>query len=216
MPSPRLQTLEAVESAAWAELARAVATREHPWRVAVLATVGAPAGTDDPAAATSAVAAAATEAAEAGAAAPAPAGVDARSIILREVDHTSRRVVFFSDARSAKVWQIGRQPAGMLVLWSPALGWQLRLQVALEVATSGLAVSSRWARLKMTPAAQDYLSPLPPGSALAHPAPAPERSTREHFCVVTAQVRRLDWLELHEQGHRRAIFDAAGPRWVVP
>jgi hypothetical protein len=115
------------------------------------------------------------------------------------------------------VWQIGQQPAGMLVLWSAALGWQLRLRVALEVATSGLGVSSRWARLKMTPAAQDYLSPLPPGSVLPDgPAPTPERSTREHFCVVTARALSIDWLELHAQGHRRAIFDAAGPRWVVP
>jgi hypothetical protein len=29
-------------------------------------------------------------------------------------------------------------------------------------------------------------------------------------------VRRMDWLELHAAGHRRAIFDAEGPRWVVP
>ncbi len=144
------------------------------------------------------------------------AGADARSVMLREVDAGARTLVFFSDARSAKVRQIEVQPAGTMVLWSAALAWQLRLAVELEVVRSGLAVSSRWATLKMTPAAQDYLSPLPPGSTLAEPHPLPERGTREHFAVIKARVLRLDWLELHAQGHRRALFDAQGPRWVVP
>jgi hypothetical protein len=70
----------------------------------------------------------------------------------------------------------------------------------------------------MTPAAQDYLSPLPPGSPLAPGAapPLPERGSREHFAVLTAEVLALDWLELHALGHRRAVFDAAGARWVTP
>jgi hypothetical protein len=29
-------------------------------------------------------------------------------------------------------------------------------------------------------------------------------------------VQSLDWLELHPDGHRRAVFDAAGGRWVQP
>jgi hypothetical protein len=108
-----------------------------------------------------------------------------------------------------------QQPAGTLLAWCARLGWQLRLRVRLQVHTSGLAVSSRWARLKMTPAAQDYLSPLPPGAPLERPLP--ERGTREHFAVVSAQVQSIDWLELHADGHRRAVFDIAGNgQWRVP
>jgi pyridoxamine 5'-phosphate oxidase len=139
---------------------------------------------------------------------------DARSIVLREVDVETRSLVFFTDARSPKVRQFDSHPEGALVLWSQQLGWQLRLRVMLSLETSGLAVSSRWARLKMSPAAQDYLSPLPPGSTLDHPAP--QRGTREYFAVVTAQVTAMDWLELHAEGHRRALFDAEGGRWVAP
>lgn len=195
----RLPSLQAIEAAVWDELETAVADKAHAWRVAVLATAGNAGDLHE---------------AEAGT----TSGADARCVILREVQRATRTLVFFTDARSAKVAQIALRPAGLLVLWSAALSWQLRLAVALDVATSGLAVSSRWARLKMTPAAQDYLSPLPPGSAIdhPHPAPAPERSTREHFAVVSAKVHRLDWLELHAQGHRRAVFDDAGARWVVP
>jgi len=34
--------------------------------------------------------------------------------------------------------------------------------------------------------------------------------------VPTAQVLAIDWLELHAQGHRRAVFDESGARWVQP
>jgi len=139
---------------------------------------------------------------------------DARTVVLREANREARTLTIFTDQRSPKVRQIGSQPLGTIVMWSEALGWQLRLAVRLEVETSGLAVSSRWARLKMSPGAQDYLSPLPPGSAID--TPKPERGTREFFGVVTAQIDAIDWMELHAEGHRRAAFDAQGSRWLVP
>ncbi len=142
---------------------------------------------------------------------------DLRSVVLREVDVDTRTLMFFTDARSSKVAQIRAQPQAALLFWSPALGWQLRLRVRLAVQTSGLAVSSRWARLKMSPAALDYLSPLPPGATLTDAVPplAPDRDSRNHFAVVRAEVQQIDWLELHAAGHRRAMFEADGSaRWV--
>jgi pyridoxamine 5'-phosphate oxidase len=142
---------------------------------------------------------------------------DARSVVLREWDAAQRTLLIYTDARSPKVAQLAAHPLGTLVLWSEALGWQLRLRVKLELQTAGLAVSSRWARLKMTPAAHDYLSPLPPGAALAAQAGrAQVRESRSHFAVMVAQVHTVDWLELHAEGHRRAQFDHRGARWVAP
>jgi hypothetical protein len=140
---------------------------------------------------------------------------DARSVVLRELDLATRTLLIFTDARSPKAEQIAAHPRGTLVLWSAALSWQLRLRVDLGLQTAGLMVSSRWARLKMTPGAQDYLSPLPPGTPLAG-AVLPQRQSRDHFAVITARVTELDWLELHAQGHRRACFDAAGGHFVAP
>ncbi len=139
---------------------------------------------------------------------------DARSVVLREWDEATRTLLIYTDARSPKVKQIEAYPQGTLVHWCAKLGWQLRLRVALEVETAGLLVSSRWARLKMTPAAHDYLSPLPPGSPLTHAVPT--RESRGHFAVMSATVQAVDWLELHADGHRRALFDAEGARWVAP
>ncbi|MBL8349973.1 MAG: pyridoxamine 5'-phosphate oxidase family protein [Burkholderiaceae bacterium] len=140
---------------------------------------------------------------------------DLRSVVIREVDVEGRSLLFFTDARSPKVAQIRQQSAGTLLAWCDRLGWQLRLRVQLEVETSGLTVSSRWARLKMTPAAHDYLSPLPPGTPVDRYQP--ERGSREFFAVVHARVQAIDWMELHAEGHRRAMFDSAGEgRWLAP
>ena len=126
----------------------------------------------------------------------------------------ARTLLLYCDARSAKATQIAAHPIGTVVMWSPALGWQLRARVQLEVQTDGLAVSSRWARLKLSPAAHDYLSALAPGSVLDRAMGA--RGERAHFALIEARVQSLDWLELHEQGHRRARFDATGARWLQP
>jgi pyridoxamine 5'-phosphate oxidase len=182
-PCPPDPELASLHARLWAELDAAAHDKAHAWRTPVLATAGG------------------------------SAGVDARVVVLRETDCTGESLVFFTDARSRKVAQVAGQPTGVLVLWSPALSWQLRLTVRLEVETSGLAVSSRWARLQMTPAAQDYLAPRAPGQALTAP---PERETRSHFAVITARVLVMDWLALAPPHHRRALFDATGPRWVQP
>lgn len=183
MNSTAVAELEQIRKQIWAQLEMAPSDRGHAWRTPVLATVG---GT---------------------------VGADARVVVLREVDPINAELIFFTDARSPKAAQMAAHPAGSLVMWSPVLSWQLRLVVRLQIETSGLAVSSRWAKLQMTPAAQDYLAPRAPGAVLTG---APERETRAHFAVVTAQVRAMDWLALDPAGHRRAVFDANGARWVQP
>jgi pyridoxamine 5'-phosphate oxidase len=148
---------------------------------------------------------------------------DARTVVLREVDAASSTLLFFSDARAGKVEQLEAAPLGTVVMWSRRLSWQLRLRVALSAETDGLAVATRWAQLWQSPAAQDYLSPLPPGAEVAG-TNAPDETAalrsappeRGHFAVLRARVLSTDWLELHREGHRRARFDADGARWLVP
>jgi pyridoxamine 5'-phosphate oxidase len=184
---PRLSTLCEVEAAVWRELARSAADKQHPWRTPVLAT------TDGDIA-------------------------DARTVVLREVSADEKRLVVYTDQRSAKVAHLGAHPVATLVMWSPSLGWQLRCRVRVTLESSGLAVSSRWDRVRQSPGAQDYLSPLAPGSTLGEPplATGQDRTALPHFAVMDAQVLGIDWLELHPEGHRRALFDGQGARWLQP
>ena len=183
----RLSTLPEIEAALWQEITRATHDKHHEWRTTVLATV-CQRGTE--------------------------VAADARSVVLREVNADAKELVVYTDARAAKAMQLRQHPRGSLVLWSRRLGWQLRCAVRLTIEDEGLAVSSRWEALKLSPAAQDYLSPLPPGTPLdATPAALSERTC---FAVITARVESIDWLELHRDGHRRALFDDRGARWLQP
>ena len=182
----RLSTLEEIDAALWRELAACVGDKRHPWRTPVLATV---AGSGD------------------------MASGDARIVVLREVQRDTRELLIYTDDRSDKARQVRAHPQGTIVMWSPALSWQLRCRVHLRIEDDGIAVTSRWARIRMSPAAQDYLSPLPPGAPLdmvAQPG-----GKREHFAVITATITEIDWLELHPDGHRRASFSPEG-RWLQP
>jgi pyridoxamine 5'-phosphate oxidase len=140
---------------------------------------------------------------------------DARTVILREADQARAALLMYSDARAGKVAQVAAHPQGTLVMWSPALGWQLRIRVHLQTVTDGLELSSHWARLKLSPAANDYLSSQAPGNPLDHALVA--RGERAYFALLQARVLSIDWLELHAQGHRRARFDNdTTPRWLQP
>jgi len=57
-------------------------------------------------------------------------------------------------------------------------------------------------------------SSMPPGAPLGVAVPA--RGEREHFAVLTASVLAIDWLELHPEEHRRALFENATARWIQP
>lgn len=143
---------------------------------------------------------------------------DARTVVLREAHAPELRV--YSDARAPKVAQARRDPSGTLVMWSPALGWQLRCRVQLAVLADGPEVAARWQSVQTTRGALDYLGPAAPGalrSTSADIAPAISPTTDAHFAIIVATVISLDWLELHREGHRRARFDTAGERcWLQP
>ena len=142
---------------------------------------------------------------------------DARTVVLREIDARDRRLLIYTDERASKVPQLLNHPVGTLVMWSAEVGWQLRCRVHLGLEMTGLAASSRWARIKLTPAAQDYLSPLAPGTPLDDPsAPATAAAARDYFSVISAKVLSIDWLELHPHGHRRARFENNAARWLQP
>jgi len=182
----RIASLPDIQAEIWEQLAAATADTQHPWRTPVLATINGHLA-------------------------------DARTVVLREFDLRDRRFTIYTDELAAKVSQLLSHPVGTLVMWSHQLGWQLRCRVHLALEMSGLAASSRWARIKLSPAAQDYLSPLPPGTTIESPEiPTHAAVPRDYFSIITAQVLSIDWLELHELGHRRARFDGNEGRWLQP
>ncbi|WP_418316468.1 pyridoxamine 5'-phosphate oxidase [Piscinibacter sakaiensis] len=183
-----MSELGEIEAAIWRELVAAVDDRDHEWHTPVLAS-----------------------AAIGGEGEVSP---DARTVVLRAADPQAQQLIVYTDSRSPKVSQLQATPVATLVFWSRRLSWQLRCQLHCDVAEEGLAVSSHWARIKLTRAAQDYLSPLPPGAPIGSAPPAAQN--REHFALLNGQVLAIDWLELAGDGHRRARFADGMADWLQP
>lgn len=170
--------------AIWEELAAAVTDRGHAWRTPVLANVD-----------------------EQGA-------PQARTVVLRGVLEQQQRLLMYTDYRSPKAVALASNSAAVLVFWSEALRWQLRVSVEARVETASVRVDEAWEAVRCTAAASDYLALQAPGSPLY--AATGERAEQPAFAVIIASVRSIDWLELDRAGHRRARFTADTFEWLVP
>jgi hypothetical protein len=182
-----LHTPQEIRHQIWKELGRATQDRHHGWRTPVLAT-----SSDN-------------------------GLVNARTVVLREVDVVQSNLVIYTDERSAKVSEMLKQQAALFVVWSGRLNWQLRVRVKITVSTNGLEVEQRWQRVSQTAAANDYLGQDAPGTVKCESVNATMmRSQKNYFTVLNATVTEMDWLELGRSGHRRARILTESWEWLTP
>ena len=171
----------------WKELGRASVDRHHAWRTPVLATVGC------------------------------DGSPNARTVVLRKVDTNQQTLYFYTDARSAKVSELTKEPKAVLAFWSGGLNWQLRVKVEISVATDGPEIQALWQRVQQSASAADYLATEAPGTERTTGfSTAQNLSGDHHFALLNAQVLQMDWLELGHGAHRRARLSADTWQWLVP
>lgn len=183
-----LETPNEIRSQIWRELSRAARDKHHLWRTPVIAT-----------------------ACEDG-------SVNARTVVLRNVDKDKGVIQIYTDARSPKVTELMSQPKAVFVFWSNKLGWQLRLSVTVTLLSKTSQLEDLWNQVKKTAAASDYLSLLAPGTTLKESTQKTKDKSLEtsHFTVLNAQVQEIDWLELARTGHRRARLTTDTWEWLAP
>jgi pyridoxamine 5'-phosphate oxidase len=181
------ETPQDIRHQIWAELGRASQDRHHAWRTPVLATVAA------------------------------DGLVNARTVVLRDVDAATDMLQIYTDARSAKVSELANQPNALFVFWSKRLNWQLRVRVNITVHATGPQVDTVWQHVKQSGAEGDYLGLAAPGTSLSSVTGTPPVNSPEHHLVVlSAQVLEMDWLELARTGHRRAKLTTDAWEWLTP
>jgi pyridoxamine 5'-phosphate oxidase len=182
-----LDTSQEIRQQIWKELGRASVDRHHEWRTPVLATVGC------------------------------DGSPNARTVVLRKVDARILTFCFYTDARSAKVSEITKEPKAVLAFWSGRLNWQLRVKVEISVATDGPEIQALWQRIQQSASAADFLATEAPGTERTTGFDTAQNlSGDHHFALLNAQVLQMDWLELGRGGHRRASMSADTWQWLVP
>jgi pyridoxine/pyridoxamine 5'-phosphate oxidase len=149
-------------------------------------------------------------------------GPAARSVILRQVGVDQRRLVFYTDARSAKLVELAACPQVALLLWDPGHRQQLRITGLASVEADHDSVQRHWAAVPPT-ARADYAQATAPGTPLEGSSDSDPRAAldletaQRHFTVVTVQVQSMDFLQLNRDTHHRGRFDwdPARGQWGV-
>ncbi len=182
------------DTLAWALalVARGVADRRHAFHTPVLATVGL------------------------------DGAPQARTVVLRGLDPTTRQLRLHTDARAGKVAELDASPRASLLFYDAGAQLQLRLGGTATLHRDDAVADAAWAASRDFSRMCYAIQPAP-GQPVALPPAAPldSEAGRPHFCAVILHLSRLESLHLAASGHRRARFDwdATGTlsaTWLVP
>jgi hypothetical protein len=152
-----------------------------------------------------------------------------RTVILRTADIGRRRLGFFTDARSPKVAQIGKEPRASVLFYDPRCDMQLRLSGRMEVrigdeaAWAGAAPASRRAYLVVAPPGTSSPKPvsgLPADAEGIIPPLERLEEGRPNFAFLEFFFAEADIVLFSRAGNRRARIryeaDDGHAEWLVP
>ncbi|MBO9449768.1 pyridoxamine 5'-phosphate oxidase family protein [Tropicibacter sp. R16_0] len=167
-------TLTAAWAQAWAILQQAIADDRSPLRFVTLATVDAN---------------------------HAP---QLRSVVLRELDAEAATLYIFTDARSHKVAELGKNNAVSLHLWAPDHLIQLRLSGQAQI-SSGTPIRDHWDTVP-DHMREAYGHVPSPGTKIATPDAWEVRPDIQNFAKITLILSHIDIVCLSRDGHWRVEF----------
>lgn len=142
-------------------------------------------------------------------------GVSSRILIMRRFDREDYSVEMHTDSSSSKVAELHMRPTAGLLVWSPDLKTQIRMQAQVKVNT-GAQVEPAWKKVPDRARAQ-YAGAVP-GTPLSKPQPK-KNIGPFRFTILRAEITEFDILRLCSTMHQRAVFHASdGFRgtWVTP
>ena len=146
---------------------------------------------------------------------------NSRCMVLRAVDRQKTTLVFHTDRRSIKANELKSSSEGAVLFYDPKRKIQLRLRCGLLLDTDSVETNERWGKMKEM-SKVCYQSNLAPGDPISDPEQVQFLGEGfENFAILTATVKRLEWLYLSFRGNRRAIFDwsrtgGEDGKWLVP
>ena len=146
---------------------------------------------------------------------------NSRCMVLRAVDRQKTTLVFHTDRRSIKANELKSSSQGAVLFYDPKRKIQLRLRCGLLLDTDSVETNERWGKMKEM-SKVCYQSNLAPGDPISDPEQVQFLGEGfENFAILTATVKRLEWLYLSFRGNRRAIFDwsrtgGEDGKWLVP
>ena len=149
-----------------------------------------------------------------------------RTMILRGVDVTHKKLWFHTDRRSAKFSELSAFPKMSLHFYDPSIKIQIRLEANAQIHSADPLAFAAWENCRPSSRLR-YATNIKPGIKVASPPVVPtprdaeKNSGYANFCVVLATVYRFEWLRLADERQERAAFMWGGEEtpaayWIAP
>jgi len=146
-------------------------------------------------------------------------GPQLRTVILRAASAATRRLLFYTDARSPKVRELRQLTEMAWMFYDPGKRLQLRAWGAVSLHQDDELTEACWETCSADNR-RIYGGRAIPGTALdaalpsAHPWPLEDQCRPGNFLVVTCRVARMDALLLGPESQRRLDMRWHEPSWV--
>ncbi|MEM1136159.1 MAG: pyridoxamine 5'-phosphate oxidase family protein [Bacteroidota bacterium] len=130
-----------------------------------------------------------------------------RTVILRDVLISERKLIFFTDYRSPKVMQLKAQPKASLLFYHYKKKLQLRISGIVTLYNKDSLAKKYLSKLPEI-ALKDYLSITAPGKKVNNSLNEllTYKKAFENFTVVQIETTKIDYLQLKLEGHERMIL----------
>ena len=157
-----------------------------------------------------------------------------RVMVLRAFDSATATLRFHTDARAAKVGEIGDGAPVSVLAYDPGAKRQFRLSGTGRIEADGETADKAWSDATLF-ARRCYLADPAPGTVSDVPVSglpadiegrkpkddAEVAPGRANFAVLLARIDTIEFLHLAHTGHRRAIFRLQPDgswhgQWLVP
>jgi pyridoxamine 5'-phosphate oxidase len=150
-----------------------------------------------------------------------------RTLILRHVDWTARKLRFNTDIRSTKIQSMAHHNAASVLFYLPDSKVQIRCSGVITMVNIGDDVDQAWdnatlfaRRCYMATAALGAISDQPRSGLPAwiegrEPTDEEIAPARYHFALLHVEFKTVEWLFLANAGHRRArwVWNANSAQW---
>ncbi len=155
----------------------------------------------------------------------------ARTVILRAIDVTNRRIVFHTDRRAEKIPELAKDPRIAGHFYDEGAKLQLRLEGRAKLHLGDDYARTRWEASQTMSRVCYSIMPGPgivietghdyamsDGETISRADQEPDFT---NFAAIEIIVEQLEWLYLASAGHRRAQFSwgdegAIRQSWLVP
>ncbi len=148
-----------------------------------------------------------------------------RVVVLRHADEARRELICYSDARAQKVHQLKLCEQAHWLFYDPVRRLQIRISAHTMVHQQDGIASQHWQKAPLIHR-RNYSANQPPGSDIHAPgdaiAPAlksPKVTAKElepgyeNFAVLVSTVDQIEWLQLADEGHTRAVLNWTAVKW---